>query len=121
MDEVERRLEIHRQHGVPLGLGHAHHQTVLRDSGVVHQDVNAAELLDDLLDDLVGLFEIGGIRGVTLGLDAECGNLGLGGLSVLIDGQIGEGDVGTLLGELQRDGLADTAGGTRYDGNFSFE
>ena len=69
----------------------------------------------------MGLFEIGRIRGIALGLDAKGRNLGLGRLAVLVDRKIGEGDVGSLLGELQRDGLADTAGGTRDDGHFSFE
>ena len=65
--------------------------------------------------------KIGGIRRIPLRLHAQCGDLGLGSLAVLVDHQVGERHVGALAGELHRDGLADTAGRTRYDGHFSFE
>ena len=96
MDEVERRLEVYGQHGVPLRLGHAHHQAVLGDAGVVHQDVYAAEVLHDPVDDLMRLFEIRRIRGIAFGLDAQRCDLGLGGLAVLVDRQVGERHIGAL-------------------------
>ena len=80
-----------------------------------------AEVLHDLVDDLVRLFKVRGVRGITLGLDAECGDFGFGSLAVLVDHQVREGNVGTFRGEFQCDGLADAAGGTRNDSHFSFE
>ena len=121
VDEVERRLEVDRQHGIPLGLGHAHHQAVLGDSGVVHKDVDTAEILDDLVDDRVRLFEVGCVRGIALGLHAQRGDLGFGSFAVLVDRKVGERHVGALLGEFECDGLADAAGGAGHDGHFSFQ
>ena len=121
MDEVERRLEVHGQHGVPLGFAHAHHQAVLGDAGVVHENIDAAEILDDLFDDLVRLFEIRRVRRIALGLDAQRRDLGFGGFAVVVDHEVGERHVGALLGEFECDGLADTAGRARDDSPFTFE
>ena len=121
MDEVERRLEVHRQHGVPLCLGHAHHQAVLGDSGVVHEDVDTAEILHDPVDDRVRLFEVGCVRGIALGLHAQRGDLGFGGLAVLVDRKVGERHVGALFGEFECDGLADAACGAGHNGHFSVQ
>ncbi len=115
------KLKVHRQHGVPLGLRHAHHQAVLRDAGVVDQDIDTAEILHDLVDHLVRILEAGGVRSIAFGLHAQRGDLGLGGLAVFVDHQIGEGYVGSFRSEFQCDSLADAAGGTRHDGYFSFQ
>ena len=121
MDEVERRLEVHRQHGVPLGLRHAHHQAVLRDSGIVYEDVDAAEILHDLFDDLVRLFEVGGVRSVALGLHAQRCDLSFGSLAVLVDHEVGERYVGAFFGKFECNGLADAACGAGYNGHFSVQ
>ena len=121
MDEVERRLQVDRQHGIPLRLAHAHHQAVLGNAGIVHQNIDPAEIGDDLLHDFVRLFEIGGIRGVALAFHTQCGDLRLGGFSVLVDHQIGECNIRALLGELQCNCLSDAAGGTCHDCDFSFQ
>ena len=40
MDEIEGRLQVDGNHSVPLLLSHAEHQTVLRDTCVVHQNID---------------------------------------------------------------------------------
>ena len=102
-------------------LAHAHHQAVACDSGVVDQNVDVAEILENLIDNLVRVFEIGGIRSISLAFYALGSDFGFGSLCIVVDGQVGECHVGTLLGELKCDSLADTAGGAGYYGNFSFE
>ena len=67
------------------------------------------------------LFEIRGVRGVSLGLYAQCGDLGLGGFAVLVDHEVGERHVGTLFGEFECDGLADAACGASHNGHFSIQ
>ena len=52
---------------------------------------------------------------------AEGLQLLFGVLKVLVDFQIGENDRGAFLRETQRDRLADAAGGSGYDGDFSFK
>ena len=69
----------------------------------------------------MGLFEVGGVRRIALGLDTQGGDFGFGSLAVLVDYQVRKRDVRTLLGELQSDGLANTAGCTRDDGDLAFE
>ena len=95
--------------------------TVLRNAGIIDQNIDRPELFDDLFYDFVRLFEVGGIRCVALAFHAQSRNFGFGSLAFLIDDQIGECDICTLLGELQGDGFSDAACGARYDGDFSFE
>ena len=105
MDEVECRLQIDGDDGVPLLLGHAEHQSVLGDTGVVHQNINASKLLLYGLYHLLGLREVGSIRGVALGLDAQSSDFLL---RVEVDLEVGECDVTALRGILQCDSLSDT-------------
>ena len=60
-------------------------------------------------------------RRVSLSLNAEGLQLLFGVLKVLVDFQIGENDRGAFLRETQRNRLADAAGGSGYDGDFSFK
>jgi len=106
MDEVEGRLQVDGNHGVPLLLAHAEHQAVLGDAGVVDQNVDGAELLLHLRHHLLRLLEVSSVRGIALGLHAQGGNLVLG---LSIHFQIGERDVSAFSGELQGNGLANAA------------
>ena len=121
MDIVECRLEVDGDHGVPLLLGHAEHQAVLGDSGVVDQNVDVAEVVLDFLDYLLGGREVGGVRRVTLAFHALGRDFLFGFLAVLVDDEVGESDVATFGSEFQSDFLADAAGGARDDGYFSFK
>ena len=70
VDEVEGALEIDGDDGVPLLLGHAHHETVLGDAGVVDKNVDVAEVFVDFLHDGFRFGEVGGIAGIGAAGDA---------------------------------------------------
>ena len=101
--EVEGRLEVHVDDGVPLLLFHAEHQAVLRDAGVVHQHVNAAEVGNYLIHNAVRGGEVGRVGFVGLDLYAQ-------GLQfshrVGVYADVGESYVSTLGCELQGYGLS---------------
>jgi hypothetical protein len=46
----ERAAQVHADDQVPVVVGHLEQQVVAGDAGVVDQDVDAAELLDDPVD-----------------------------------------------------------------------
>ena len=54
VDEVEGAFEVDGDYGVPLSLGHAHHQTVFGYAGVVDKDVDAAEVFYNLRHNFFG-------------------------------------------------------------------
>ena len=120
VDEVEGRFEVHGDNRVPLGLAHPHHEAVLGDAGVVDEDVDAAEVLEDLLDDGVRLVEVGRVGGVTLDLMPESGDLGDGLLGRFVDDKIGEGDVRAFFCEFECDGLSDASCSAGDQGHLSF-
>ena len=99
MDEVERAFEVDCYDGIPLLLGHAHHESVFGYAGVVHKYVDRAEILVDLIYYLFCLLEVGGVGCVAFDFYAQSGYLFFGGFAVFIDYQIGEGDIGAILGE----------------------
>ena len=117
VDEVEGRLQVDGDDGIPLLFAHAQHQSVLGDAGVVDEDVDASEVFFHLLDHLFRLGEVGSIAGVALGLDAKRFYLSL---CLFVDGEVGECDVSPFLGESQRDSFSDTACCTRDECGFSF-
>ena len=109
MDKVECRLQVDSDNGIPLSLGHAHHQSVFGDTGIVDQHVNRAEIRLYLIDNLFCLGKVSGIAGISLGLHAESLDFCFCSLSVLIDNEVGKGNVCALLGKFQRDSFTDTA------------
>ena len=121
MDEVEGALEVHGDDGVPLSLGHAEHEAVFGDTGIVDQDVDAAEVFDNLGDDGLGLGEVGGIGGIAFAFHAADCYLFLGLLAVFVDDQVSESYVGAFGGEFQCECFADTTGGAGDEGGFSFK
>ena len=120
VDEVEGRLEVDADHGVPLGLAHAKHQAVFRDACVVDEDVHAAEVFHYFLDRLVGLVEVGGVRGVAFHAYAKGTDLFFCGSTVFVDDEVGECDVCSFRSETQGDGFTNAACGARDEGDFSF-
>ena len=112
MDKVEGRLEVDADDSVPLCFGHAHHQSVLRDTGIVDQDVNAAEVSVYLLYHFFGLRKVSSVAGVGDTLYALSFDFSLCGFTIFVDNEVGECDVGTFFSELQGDSLANAAGGT---------
>ena len=66
LGEVEYRLEVHIDDGIPLLLGHALQRCVLGDTRIVDEDVDAAEVFDDFVDDLVRLLKVGSVGSISL-------------------------------------------------------
>ena len=120
MDEIEGRLEVHGDDRIPLGFAHPQHETVLGDASVVDEDVNVAELFEDLLDDGVRLVEVRRVGGVPLDLMTESGDLGDGLLGRFVDDEVREGDVRAFFCEFECDGLADASSGAGDEGHLSF-
>jgi hypothetical protein len=75
-DGVEGALEVDGDDGVPLGLGHVEDHAVTQDAGHVHQDVDPAPRLHDLLDHRRALREVG--HRAVVGLGGASGLLDLG-------------------------------------------
>ena len=59
--EVERRLKVRGDDGIPLCLVHAHEQAVAGDTRVVDEDVYLPEGLEYAADHLLGGGIVGGI------------------------------------------------------------
>ncbi len=57
----ESALQVHVDHGIPVGLLHVEDHAVAEDAGVVDEDVEPAELVDGLFDHPSGLVEVGDI------------------------------------------------------------
>ena len=121
MDEVVGRLEIDVDHHIPLFLIHLEHQAVAGDAGIVHQHIDAAEILHDLVNHLMGLLEVGGIGSVGLAAHAQSKYFVLRILGIVVDGQIRKSDVGAVLCEAKGDRTADTARSSRHHSDFSFK
>ena len=103
MDEVEGGFEIDGENRVPLAFLHTEHKGVAGDAGIVDKDVDAAEVLKDLLYDLVGFLEGRSVGDI-------CPHLVAPGLElcyrVFVNYHVGKGYVSPLGGIFQGDGLA---------------
>jgi hypothetical protein len=62
--------EVNGDDGVPLLLGHVHEHPVAKDPGVVDEDVEAAELVERLLDHPLGAGEVGDVLRICSGFSA---------------------------------------------------
>ncbi len=120
MQEVEGRFHVHGNDGIPLLLAHAHHKAVFGDTGVVHEDIDAAEVLHNLVHDGLGSFELGGVGGIGLHGYAEGFQFLDRFLSGFIDNEVGESDVGAFGGIFEGNGFANTPGGTGNEGHLVF-
>lgn len=90
------------------------------DAGIVHHDIDLAELFGDGVKDLshrVGIshVELPGGGGATLCLDVFANRLGI----TVVD--VGHGDTRALAGQAQACGLADAIAATGDDAGFSLE
>ena len=112
MGHVERALEVHGDHAVPLGLGHAGDEGVAQDAGVVDHHVEAAVGVDRHLDGPLGAVPggdvlVGGDRlaaAVADDLDGLVGRAVVGALALGAGTGIADHHLGSLGGELH--GLA---------------
>ena len=65
MDEVECRFQVYVEHSIPLSFAHTHHQTVFRDTGIVYQDVDTAEVFLYLCHYIMCIFKVSCVRSIT--------------------------------------------------------
>ena len=75
MDEVERRLEVDVEHSVPLLLGHAEHESVLGDTGIVDEHIDRTEVLLYLNNKKNSIKKVDSISGISLTLNSNGLNL----------------------------------------------
>jgi len=111
----EGAVEVDREHLLPGLERHLVHRADHLHAGIADQDVDAAELAHDALHTGLHLRLAGDVHGDADGLAAGIADLPghrLGPFQV----EVGDGDLGALAGEGQRDAAADAAGRTRDDG-----
>ena len=91
----EGSLEVHPDHRVPVVLGHAVQDRVPDDAGVVHEDIEAAVMVDRLADQL--------LRGVEVGDVVVVGDGVSSGVSDESHGEVGVAPATLRRGRLHRD------------------
>src|SRR5260221_1950181 len=115
LEEVPAALQVHGDDAVEVFFAHAQEQLVARDAGVVHEDVEPAELLLDLCHELRDGRRAGDVAAVGPRALGELGALrcrrtrGLG-------ARRHAGDLRSAARELDRDGGTDPARSPRYEG-----
>ena len=68
---IERTLEVDVDNRVKVLLGHIEHKLVARDTGVVDENINLAEVGDHLLDNCLAGCKVADVAVVSLNLDSE--------------------------------------------------
>lgn len=100
LDGVEHALQVDVQHRIPVRLGHGQQHLVPGDTGIVDQNIHAAQLGHHVLDGSLGVLEVGHVTDLAHHPAAHGLN---GGHSLLSGGgvaHIENGNVGTLGGQL---------------------
>lgn len=111
---LERRREVDVDRGVPLRPAEVEHLGQRADARRVDQDVDRPQLVDAGLDDpcrCASLGDVGGNEAVasSLGLDQRTGH-------AVVVGDAGHEDIGTALGQRQRECLPEPGVATGDDG-----
>src|SRR3954451_22892353 len=119
LGEKERPGQIDSDDLVPFVFGHLGHRLVNRDAGVVDQDVQAAVLVDDLLDCSPAVVPAGDIALMDADLVAVtgCRQLGEELLRLLSVPAIPSSYRCALTGQALTDRRTDSPGTTRHEGN----
>ena len=112
LGHAEDAFEVGVHHAVELLLCHAFDGAVVGDACVVDEDVDLAEVGEDLLDEGLGGVVVGHVGGVAFGFHAEGGELLLHGDHLLVACASAESHVAALFGEPHGYGVADAACGT---------
>jgi len=107
---VLERAQVSVQHVAELRVG----------GGVVDQDVEAAELLLDLREDVADLLHFTDMAGDRGGL-ATVGDDGVGDFLAVVDLAAGNDDMGALLGQQFGDGFTDATAGAGNEGDLAVE
>ena len=116
MDEVERRLQVDSNHGIPLLLGHTHHQSILGDTSIVDENVNTSKLLVHFVDHFFGLCEVGSIAGIALRLYAQSSYFHL---CFFVLFKVCKRNISAFCGKFQCDTFPDSTGSSRNQSRFS--
>ena len=107
LDHVEAAFEVDGQHPVPIRFFHAHDEFVRRDAGIVDENIDLAEILDDPVDRLLCGGEVGNVALIIARRNARLfqriERLFCRGFVAVID----DCDVRFFCGEGARDGRAD--------------
>lgn len=99
LDHVEGSFEIGVEDGVPVFGFHPHDEVIAGDAGVIDEDVDAAEVGDDLFSGFLDGVEVGDIKPVescgvrVVGVNGFRGGAAAG----FVSGD--EGELGSLAGE----------------------
>ena len=118
---MDRAIEAGVDLAMPvLGL-RFHEAPPYRQPGIVDQDVEAAEILDDVIDHRLDRGKIGDVGLISLGLAPLRRDLADERIGFLRRTAEIDGDVGAFFGEAQRDFAADAAGGARHQGDLVFQ
>ena len=121
MDIVECGLKIDRNHGIPLLLGHAEHQTVFGDTCVIHENIYTAEICLYLLHGLFRSGEISCIGCISLAFYTVSRDLFFCFFTILIDNKIRECDVTPFGCVFQGNLFADSSCSACYNRCLSFK
>ena len=101
-------------------LGHIRNQHRRVHTGIVDEDVDLAELRDDVLHHLVHGLDVRDVHIIGGSLAAHGADV-LAGLAVVRSAETVDDDVRAVLGELGGDDLTDTLRASRYQCDFTFE
>ncbi|MGY3355704.1 hypothetical protein ACVWZK_002367 [Bradyrhizobium sp. GM0.4] len=94
-------------------------RTAARDAGIVDEDVEMAELLRDVVDELRHVLGRGLVRLEGAGIDASGLQLGDDGFRLFGRGNVADRDIRAFIGEGASRGRADTARATSDEGNLA--
>jgi hypothetical protein len=122
-------LQVHRDHRVPLGLGHVDDHPVAQDARVVHEHVQVAERVDGLAHEPLGTVPVGHVVAVDDRLSPGRDDVGhrllgrsrIGTLAVRVAAQVVDDDLGTFGREQQRVLAPQAPTGTGDDRDASVE
>src|SRR5579883_1279848 len=120
LDAEMRAGEVGANDGIPVLLFHAHGQAIAGDGGVVDENIEPAEFLEDLLEAGFDLFGLGDIHFDREGFAAARGDFG-GQRGELFFVASGNGDLGAGLGESQSGVPADSLRRTGDDSDLILE
>ena len=115
---VEHRAEVDLEHQVPVFHAHTEDELVAGDAGVVDQNVEAAVVLGHPRGHFLRLGEIRSVRSQEISPHALGAKFGEQGVALLVGLQVGENDIGTLLGEEQGMAASDPARSAGDQGGF---
>ena len=121
MAAVNRAIEAGVDLAMPiLGL-RLYEALAQRKAGIVDQNVEAAEVFDDLLDHRLDRDKFGDVRLICFGLAAFCRDLADELVRIFRGRAVVDGNACALGGEAERDFAADSAGRARHQRDFAFQ